>query len=139
MEPPERLAGDSWLGVTAFLPDDSGYTGTAMVERLRAALPGCVIAHGPHGVELVGGGWRLWLYESRAVAGDSDWAEYAEVFATHPRATAMAAPGWRLEFAGESVDAGDDGGPAVVAAAAVVASFPHAFTFDGEAECEIAE
>ena len=137
MEPPEQLADESWLGVTAFLPEESGYTGTDLVERLRAMIPGCAVAGGPHGVELVGVGWRLWLYESRAVAGDRNWAECAEEFAFHPRASEMAAPGWRLEFAGESVDAGEDGGPAVVAAAAVVASFPHAFTFDCDAEREV--
>ena len=134
---PEQLADDSWLGVTAFLPDEAEYTGVALVERLRAVLPGCSVVHGPHGVELVGDGWRLWLYESRALPGDRNWAEYAEMFAAHPRAFAMAAPGWRLEFAGESVDAGEEGGPAVAASAAVVASFPHAFVFDGEAEREV--
>lgn len=137
MDAPELLADDSWLGVTAFVPEGAGYTSADLAGRLREALAGCVVGTSRHGVEISGDGWRLWLYESRAAPADRDWAEYAEMFAGHPRSAAMAAPGWRLEFASRGAEAGEDGGPAVATAAAVVASFPGAFVFDGEAEHEL--
>jgi hypothetical protein len=126
-----------WLGVTAFLPDGSDYSIATMVERLRMVLPACAVGTHPHGVEVAGDGWRLWLYESTARLGDRDWAEFAEMFASHRRSSEMAEPGRRLEFAGREVDAGEVGGPAVVTVAEVLARFRGAFVFDSEAEEEL--
>ncbi len=137
MDDPDRVVADEWLGVTAFVPDGSDYSPAVLVERLRDALPGCDIRTCPQGIEIAGGEWRVWLYESHARPGDPNWAEFAEVYGDHPRAAEMTAPGRRVEFAGRSADAGDEGGPAVAAVAGVLSGFRGVFVFDGQAAEEL--
>ena len=139
MEAPDQLPDDVWLGVTAFISERSDYTTTALVARLPDSLPACSITLHPQGVEVIGDEWQLWLYESVTVGPDDrNWAEFAEGFQAHPRSAEMMAPGRRLEFAGQNIDAGDNGWPAAMSVATVLASFRGVFVFDAEAEEEVA-